>query len=176
MIGRRRRASYARVSIGKQKKTNCGVSANVAGNLRLRNGDKVKVEPLTGETPQDTARSGDMVLLQVSSPPQVMSVTLSPIEDSLNALEAGEGGDEIPDEELTQRFVAPYLEEKGALVKLGHVLTLRDDNGKKLEFIVTGLTLEGDAEKEEGEKDEGRFLSRWLFCLVVYRFDKWGGD
>ena len=164
LVGRRRRACYVRVSVasGKQKKTKCTISANVAANLRLRNGDKVKVERLEGETPEDTKRSGDMVLVQVTVPPKVMSVTLSPLEDSLNALEAGEGGDEIPDEELNQRFVAPYLEEKGALVKRDHVLTLRDDNGKKLDFIVTDVTLEGDEEKEE----DAEGMCCGLFCVL----------
>lgn len=154
LVGRRRRASYARVSISKQKKTDCHVSANLAANLRLRNGDKVKVERLDGETPEDTKRSGDMLLVQVSTPPLIMSVTLSPVEDSLNALEAGEGGDEIPDEELNARFVAPYLAEKGAMVKRGHLLKLRDENGKRLEFIVTDIAMEGDAEKEEEAEEE----------------------
>ena len=174
LVGRRRRACYVRVSVasGKQKKTKCGISANVAANLRLRNGDKVKVERLMGETPEDTKRSGDMVLVQVTVPPKVMSVTLSPLEDSLNALEAGEGGDEIPDEELNQRFVAPYLEEKGALVKRDHVLTLRDDNGKKLDFIVTDVALEGDAEKEEGEEDaEGMCCVLFLYVTLVMEWE-----
>jgi len=83
LVGRRRRAAYAKVSISKQKKVVCGVSANLARNLRLRNGDKVKVEPLKGETAADAERSGDMVLLQVSDAPQVMTVTFSPIEDKV---------------------------------------------------------------------------------------------
>jgi len=152
VVGRRRRASYARVAIDKQKKNICGVSSNSAKNLRLRNGDKVKVERLEGETPQETQRSGDMILLQVMNPPKIMSVTLSPVEDSLNALGSGEGGDDISDEELNQRFVAPYLSEEGALLKLGHVLALKDDNGKLLEFMVTDIALEGEEEKEEDEE------------------------
>ena len=156
LVGRRRRACYVRVSVDQQKKTNCVISSNVAANLRLRNGDKVKVERLEGESPEDTKRSGDMVLVQVTVPPKVMSVTLSPLVDSLNALEASEGGDEIPDEELNERFVAPYLEEKGALVKRDHVLKLRDENGKKLDFIITDVALEGEEEKE-GADAEGMF-------------------
>ena len=154
LVGRRRRAAYATVSVGKQKKTHCGVSANLAKNLRLRNGDKLKVVPLVGETPADTERSGDMVLLQVSTPPELMSVTLSPVDDSLRSLEASEGGDEIPEEEITARFVAPYMEQKGGMVKRGHLLTLADENGKKLEFIVTDVVLEGEP-KEEGKEADG---------------------
>lgn len=150
LVGRRRRAAYTKVTVDKQKKDNCGVSANLAKNLRLRNGDKLKVVPLVGETPKDTERSGDMVLLQVSIPPKVMTVTLAPIEDSLKALQNSEGGDDIPAEELNTRFVAPYLEEKGGMVKVGHVLVLGDENGKKLDFIVTEIELESDKEQVEG--------------------------
>lgn len=164
VVGRRRRAAYATVSVSKQKKTNCGVSANLALNLRLRNGDKVKVESLVGETAAETERSGDMVLLQVSSPPEVMSVTLSPIDDSLKLLEASEGGDEISEEEINSRFVAPYLEERGAMVKRDHVITLADENGKKLEFIVTDIALEGAAEtEEEAEAEEGTYMLGVLY-------------
>lgn len=153
-MGRRRRAAYATVSVAKQKKTNCGVSKNLATNLRLRTGDKVKVVPLVGETSADTERSGDMILMQCSTPPEVMSVTLSPVEDSLKSLEASEGGDEIAEDEINARFVAPYMEERGGMVKRGHLLTLGDENGKKLEFIVTDVALEGEEEKEEGADGE----------------------
>ena len=105
---------------------------------------------LKGETAADAERSGDMMLLQVSDAPQVMTVTFSPIEDSLKSLENAEGGDEIPDEELEQRFVTPYLDEKGAMVKAGHAITLVDENGKKLEFMVSEVVLEGEEEGAEG--------------------------
>jgi hypothetical protein len=160
LVGRRRRAAYAKVTIDKQNNVKCVVSANFAKNLRLRNGDKLKVVPLVGETPKDTERSGDMVLLQVSTPPKATTVTLAPIEDSLKALQNSEGGDDIPEEELTARFVAPYVEEKGGMVKVGHVLALSDDNGKKLEFMVTEIELEGD--KDKIEETEGAQQIQWL--------------
>mgnify|MGYP005839635991 CR=1 FL=1 len=152
LVGRRRRATFARVSVSKQKKSVCTLSANLASNLRLRKDDKVKVVPLSKSYQEEDQHSGDVVLLDAKEAPKIMSLTLSPIEDSLQALEAGEGGDEIPDEEIQQRFVAPYLEDAGALIKKGHVLTLRDEMGKKLEFMVTGVALEGEETKEEGKE------------------------
>ena len=87
------------------------------------------------------------------------SVTLAPIEDSLQLLMKSEGRDEIPDEELNARFIEPYMADANALVKLGHVLTLRDENGKKLEFIVSSVTLEGEeAGAEEVEDNAGTTL------------------
>ncbi|CAB9501036.1 Transitional endoplasmic reticulum ATPase [Seminavis robusta] len=155
LVGRRRRAAYAIVTVGKLKKSSCSVHANLAKNLRLRNGDKIKVERLAGETPADTVRSGDMIILQVSKPPKIKAVTLSPVEDSLTALQNSEGGDAIPEDEIDERFVMPYLDETGAMMKQDHLLTLSDANGKKLEFIVTEVELESDKpEDEEGEEEE----------------------
>ena len=153
LVGRRRRASYAKISIEKQNKSSCSVSANMAKNLRLRNGDKLKVVPLVGEAPEDAERSGDMVLLQVTTPPKIMTVTLAPITDSLKSLQNSEGGDDIPEKDLMTRFINPYLEEKGGMVKVGHVLSLSDENGKKLDVMVREIELESD--KEKSEDDEG---------------------
>ena len=44
VIGRRRRFSFATINIGKGRK-GCSVSKVLAGNLRLRTGDKMKVVP-----------------------------------------------------------------------------------------------------------------------------------
>lgn len=93
-----------------------------------------------------------MVLLN-SKPPSVASVTFSPIDDSLNSLEAGEGGDEISDEELTERFITPYLNveaEESMVIKRNHLVTMRDDNGVSLEFMVTHVELESAGDEEEG--------------------------
>ena len=154
LIGRRRKASYAIVNVSKKaKKESCKVSANLAANLKLRSEDKVKVVPLAaGET--DQSRSGDLLLLTKSQVPSVESVTLSPIEDSLNELVAAEGGDEISDEEIQERFVTPYMEGMdGAVLKQGHVIRLRDENGKKLEFLVSHVDIGGgEAEEEEAGK------------------------
>lgn len=155
LVGRRRRAAYASVEIVKQKKSQCGVSANLAANLRLRNDDTVKVVPLSAAD-HDEARSGDLVLLLAKEPPAVTSVTFSPIEDSLESLQASEGGDEISDEELMQRFVTPYTEDgAGALVKRDAVITLTDENGKHLDFIITHVELEGDSDEKKEEAVEG---------------------
>jgi hypothetical protein len=155
LIGRRRRAAYVTVSVKKgQKGTACEVSLNLAKNLRIRDGDKIKLAPLGGDA-EDHERSGDMKLLQVSAPTTVAAATFSPIADSLISLQAGEGGDDISDEELTERFLTPYLnldqEEKSILVKQGHVLTLQDENGKHLEFMISNVELEGDDESAEEE-------------------------
>mmetsp|Transcript_22632 Transcript_22632/g.33238 ORF Transcript_22632/g.33238 Transcript_22632/m.33238 type:complete len:586 (-) Transcript_22632:1443-3200(-) len=155
LIGRRRRATYATVSIAKQSKLSCNVSANIASNLRVRNGDRIKIVPI-GKGDEEKV-SGDMVLTSVS-PSTAVSVTFSPIEDSLSNLESSEGGDEISDDELVERFVSPYLNlESGdgtILVKKGHVLKIVDENGKKMEFMVTHIQKEGDDEEEEIEDED----------------------
>ena len=153
LIGRRRKAAYGRVNVAKKaKKGICKVSANLAANLKLRSDDKVKVVPLTGNN-DDKSRSGDLLLLTKPEVPTVESVTFSPIEDSLEALVAAEGGDEIADEEIEARFVQPYLEGvDGAVLKQGHVIRLMDENGKKLEFMISHVDIQG----ESAEENEGR--------------------
>merc|ERR1711937_499178 len=115
VIGRRRTATYGRVSVQKKKKkvssSTCTLSENLANNLRLRKGDKVKIVPLTEETHTDEGtHSGELKLVDADSAPIVTSVTFSPIDDSLASLEALEGGDSIPDEEINERFIVPYLD------------------------------------------------------------------
>lgn len=158
LIGRRRKATYAIATVQKSKKGICGVSPNMASNLRLRNGDKIKMIRLGSE--EEQPRSGDMILMKYETPPKVSSVTFSPIEDSLNALVAREGGDELSDEEMMDRFVTPYLDlsESSAVIKKNAVLALVDDNGKKLDFLVTHVELEDDAPAEsDDEEDDGKF-------------------
>mmetsp|Transcript_40774 Transcript_40774/g.122842 ORF Transcript_40774/g.122842 Transcript_40774/m.122842 type:complete len:725 (-) Transcript_40774:41-2215(-) len=97
--------------------------------------------------------------LLTQKPPTVASVTLSPIEDSLNTLVASEGGDDIADEEIEERFIAPYLNleeaKKSILLKVGHVITIKDDNGKTLEFMVSRMEVDGmDGEEEADEESE----------------------
>lgn len=169
VIGRRRKAAYARVHVSKKaKKGVCKLSANLALNLKIRNDDKVKVVPLEAEGKDDEgndSRSGDLLLLTKSVVPAVESVTLSPIEDSLQALIATEGGDEIPDEEIHARFVQPYVEDPdGAVLQQGHVVKLADENGKKLEFIVSQVDVGGNDEAEEAEgKTAATLRSHVLF-------------
>ena len=156
IIGRRRTASYGRVSVQKKKisPSKCKVSENLAKTLRLRKGDAVKVVPLTDESSDESAHSGELSLVDSGSAPSVESVTLSPIDDSLASLEALEGGDSISDEAINERFVAPYLEESGGLLKSGQILLIKDENGRKLEFLVSSLIVEGaasDASEEDSE-------------------------
>lgn len=154
VVGRRRRAAYGRVSVVKSKKTALTISVNLAKNLRLRKGDKAKVVPLTGKLEEGT-HSGDMTILDTTEPAAIASFTLAPIEDSLTTLEAIEGGDEIPEEDLTARFISPYFENQKALLKKGQILELIDDSGRRLEFIVGSVNLEGaDAVEVDDEEDE----------------------
>ncbi|KAL7493981.1 hypothetical protein ACHAWT_002786 [Skeletonema menzelii] len=147
IIGRRRRASYAVVNVAKGSKGAVQLSFNLATNLRVRSTDKVKVVPLEEDSAE--VNSGDMALL-TTQPSVAHSVTFSPVKDSLHSLELSEGGDEIAEEELIERFVKPYLDVDGpAVLKQGHTITLRDDNNKSLEFTVTHLDTEGDADDEE---------------------------
>ena len=155
LIGRRRRAAYATVALKKGKKSNCSLTSNLAGNLRLRQDDKVKIATFS-EVSDEDARSGDLLLLKQSSPESVAAATLSPIIDSLQQLQASEGGDEISDDEIKERFLVPYTEgAEDALIKQGHVLTLRDANGKALEFIVDHVELAGQEDDNAKADDEG---------------------
>jgi translation initiation factor IF-1 len=165
IIGRRRRVTYAIASVPSKKKgsnSNCSISHNLATNIRVRDGDKVKIVKLGDGAADAEERSGDMILL-TKEPDVVESVTYSPIEDSLNSLINAEGGDEIEDEELMERFISPYLnieEDGGAIVaKEGSVVTMNDENGKSLDFIVTHVD---DGE----EKDEGKISINRLSLLL----------
>mmetsp|Transcript_21940 Transcript_21940/g.32057 ORF Transcript_21940/g.32057 Transcript_21940/m.32057 type:complete len:963 (+) Transcript_21940:237-3125(+) len=167
VIGRRRRVSYAIVKVSKTVKRQkkqldhdqdpagpCEVSLTLGSNLRIRDGDKVKLVPLGVDSDDDDevegSVSGDMVLT-TSTPVKAESVTLSPIADSLSGLEGLED-DELSEEDMLERFVTPYF-ENGGVVKLGHVLKLVDENGKSLEFLVTHVALEGE-EEDDGAKEE----------------------
>ncbi len=178
IIGRRRRASYALVNVAKGSKGAVKLSSNLAINLRVRSTDKVKVVPLEEDSTEEN--SGDMALL-TTQPSVAHSVTFSPVKDSLNSLELSEGGDEIAEEELIERFVKPYLDVDGsAVLKQGHTITLRDDNNKSLEFTVTHLDTEGDADAEEdvdevdedGKKDDshGAVYLFYLSSKFIYLY------
>ena len=126
---------------------------NAAKNLRLRKGDKAKIVALNGKMEEGT-HSGDMVLLDVTEPAKIASITLSPIDDSISTLSAIEGGDEISEEDLTARFITPYFENQKALLKKGQVLELTDDTGRRLEVMVTDILLEGQDVKETVEEGD----------------------
>mmetsp|Transcript_5416 Transcript_5416/g.6233 ORF Transcript_5416/g.6233 Transcript_5416/m.6233 type:complete len:984 (-) Transcript_5416:41-2992(-) len=162
VVGRRRSATYGRVEVQKAKKrknnvsslSTCTLSENVAKNLRVRKGDKVKIVPIgdTSEEKKEGSHSGDLVLVETDTVPIVESLTFSPVEDSLASLETLEGGDSIPDEEIYERFIGPYLEETGGLLKRGQVLMMVDDNGRKLEFLITHMTIDSDINDDEKKK------------------------
>ncbi|KAL7559734.1 hypothetical protein ACA910_003317 [Epithemia clementina (nom. ined.)] len=162
MIGRRRKASYARVAIAKKSPiSRCQIPYNLAKSLRLRNDDKVKIHVLENKDSEEEStdekdnRSGDLLLLTKKEVPTVSAVTFSPIEDSLRSLEASEGGDEISEDEIKSRFVDPYMKgSNGALVKKGTLLIIRDGNSRSLEFMVSHVGLEGDEEEDEGATDD----------------------
>lgn len=155
LVGRRRHATYAKVEISKGgKKSSCVISQNMAYNLRLRQDDKVKLVVLekSFENEEASERSGDLRLVQ-KQPSLIQSITFSPIEDSLSGLVALEGGDEIPDQVLQARFVSPYLENcENAVLKQGHLLQLRDDNGRRLDFYVSHVSL--DVPESDSTSDE----------------------
>lgn len=159
IVGRRRRASYAVIAIGKSSKNAVSLSHNLASNLRVRDTDKVKVVPLGGENAQEfESTSGDMALL-AGSPEVATAVTFSPVKDSLHSLELSEGGDELSEDEIMNRFLKPYLnmDEGVVVLKKGHTLVLRDGNKKSLEFTVTHLGMvENDEEEGDVSEDDGK--------------------
>jgi hypothetical protein len=87
-------------------------------------------------------------------------------------LESSEGGDEISDDEIMQRFVTPYTElgdDATALIKRGHVVKMTDDNGKSLEFVVTHVELEGASPEDEAEEGNYRLHTRMVkSCRYVF--------
>jgi len=161
VVGRRRRVTYGVVSIFPKKgpsSSSCSIAFNLANNLRVREGDSIKVVPLEDSEENRAAmeeeRSGDMLLL-CRTAEVADNVALAPIEDSLNMLINAEGGDEIEEEELIERFVTPYFDMNnggGMLVKEGNVVVMRDENGKVLEFIVSSVGI--GEETEDDEEDE----------------------
>jgi len=165
VIGKRRRATYAIASVPSKKRVSnsaCSISHNLATNIRVRDGDKIKVVTLGTGAEKREESSGDMVLL-AKEPEIVASVTYSPVEDSLNSLVASEGGDDFEDEELMERFINPYLnieDDSGSVVaKVGSIVTMKDDNGKSLDFIISHIddgeeAIEGDESSKAGLVDD----------------------
>ena len=159
VVGRRRSATYGRVEVRKGKKTYvssiCTLSENLAKSLRVRKGDKVKIVPLQKDTDDEKegSHSGEMILVDTDTVPTVATLTFSPIEDSLASVEVTEGGDSIPDEEIHDRFIQPYIDESQGLLKKGQVLTLVDDNGRKLDFLITYMKIDDGKDDEETEKE-----------------------
>ena len=134
----------------------------------LQDGDKLKIVPIAEGAEDKEERSGDMVLL-TKSPDVASSVTFAPVEDSYNSLVASEGGDDIEDEELKERFIDYYmnLDEDGdsIVMKEGSIITMVDENNKQLDFIVSHI---GECDEDEEESDEGTM--RFCFCFVFVLF------
>eukprot|EP00585_Thalassiosira_rotula_P009725 CAMPEP_0196151124 /NCGR_PEP_ID=MMETSP0910-20130528/33084_1 /TAXON_ID=49265 /ORGANISM="Thalassiosira rotula, Strain GSO102" /LENGTH=907 /DNA_ID=CAMNT_0041414425 /DNA_START=158 /DNA_END=2881 /DNA_ORIENTATION=+ len=157
IVGRRRRASYARVAVAKMSFDKVKLRQNLATNLRVRDTDKVKIVTLDGrEEDEESYSTGDMALLN-SHPSVAHSVTFSPVKDSLHSLELSEGGDELSEEEIVERFLTPYLNVEDAgevIVKAGHTLVLMDANGRSLEFTVSHLDMDGDESDADEEVED----------------------
>ena len=143
------------------------LSNNLATNLRVLDTDKVKIVPLNTS---DNGEENESESYTLGNPPSDIahSVTFAPIRDSLHTLELKErGGDEFSDEEISERFVVPYLnmdedgDGNGVVLREGHTLVLKDDNGVSLEFMVSHLDLVGDdSENEESVVAEsGKFFA-----------------
>jgi len=151
IVGRRRRASYGIVAVTKMSTSKASISYNMASNLRLRENEKLKIVPIQEGAEEQEERSGDMILL-AKKPDVVASVTFAPVEDSYNTLVASEGGDDIEDEELKERFVDNYLNMDAGgdiVIKEGNIVSIRDENGKTLEFIISHVGGEEDDEMAE---------------------------
>lgn len=154
IIGKRRRASYGKVKVAKMKSGSVKCSYNVASNLRIRDTDLAKIVPLnTVGGGDDDMDAHESYSLGTQPTDVAAAVTFSPVVDSLRTLELREGGDELSDDEILERFVNPYLnlEEDGdVILKEGHTLVLMDSNKVALEFTVSHLDLEGGEEGEDG--------------------------
>jgi hypothetical protein len=174
LIGRRRNASYAHVAITDSSKEStktktdlCVISQNLASNLRLRQDDKVKIVPLKSVN-HDESRSGDLLLLKTDEVRQATSISLAPVEDSLNALISSEGGDELSNDEILDRFVRPYFagsDDEVQLLKQGHLISLRDESGRRLEFYVT--LMEFDESATDDEKADGTYRNETFHILFL---------
>lgn len=170
IIGRRRRASYVMVKVAKMSSSSVGLRYNLASNLRVRDTDKVKIVPLDGNVEDEEAYgTGDMALV-TSQPELASSVTFSPVKDSLHSLELSEGGDELSEDEIMERFVVPYLnvEDAGEIVlKEGHTLVLMDANKVSLEFTVSHLGMGAEDDEVDAEEQGKRGSYPVLFNVVL---------
>ena len=176
IIGRRRRVSYGTVQVSKMKNGSVKLSNNLANNLRVLDTDKVKIVPLNSNENEGEENESESYTL--GNPPSDIahSVTFAPIRDSLHTLELKErGGDEFSDEEISERFVVPYLnmdEDDGndgnsvVVLREGHTLVLKDDNGVSLEFMVSHLDLVGD--DDDSENEESVVAESGKFCMCEF--------
>jgi hypothetical protein len=172
VIGKRRRASYARVVVISDKEGGSGggggggnkakIGRNLASNLRIRDDDKLRIVTLDdlasmGEDDDDEHCDGAGSYGLGPRPTAVASsVTFHPLKDSASS------SDEAGDDELSERFVRPYLDSSAsdedgavALLRQGHVLSLVDESGVVMEFSVGHLDVEGGSDDDEKGENMG---------------------
>merc|ERR1712157_668289 len=114
IVGKRRKVTMVNIEIKKGLK-GCEVSKNTAKNLRLGQGDLLKIVKLLEEKNDEeiVERSGDYVLLNYNKKPEIAKeVTLCVIKDV--------NKDELEDEEIISRFILPYIEDD-IIMKKGDV-------------------------------------------------------
>ena len=153
------------------------LSNNLANNLRVLDTDKVKIVPLNSNEKDGEENESESYTLGTPPTEIAHSVTFAPLRDSLHTLELKErGGDEFSDEEISERFVVPYLnmdEDNGndgnsVVLREGHTLVLKDDNGVSLEFMVAHLDLVGDNDDSENEESVVAESGKFLFDVCAH--------
>eukprot|EP00520_Triparma_pacifica_P005897 CAMPEP_0118645306 /NCGR_PEP_ID=MMETSP0785-20121206/7428_1 /TAXON_ID=91992 /ORGANISM="Bolidomonas pacifica, Strain CCMP 1866" /LENGTH=872 /DNA_ID=CAMNT_0006537175 /DNA_START=1 /DNA_END=2616 /DNA_ORIENTATION=+ len=139
LIGRRRRTSTCTLKTSsKLSQSACTLSPNLATNLKLDSGDSVKIISNQGEELEDAEE-----------------VVFSPTIEALGKLEALNGGDELSEEDLTTRFVLPYLTSGPGTLKVGALLTLYDSQGLSCQFLITSLTTPTSSSPDVGPETKG---------------------
>jgi hypothetical protein len=161
VIGKRRRASYARVDVaprrgGGMARGVAKIGRNLASNLRVRDDERLRIVTLDG-LPVDVegGEGGDgngSYGLGPRPTNAASSVTFHPLRDS-----SSYDADEMSDEMLADRFVRPYLEggeevDGVALLRQGHVLSIADEGGVVMEFTVGHVDVDGK-DDDDNEKD-----------------------
>jgi len=159
VVGRRRSVTMANIAILPKSKEaqKCQISKILAKNIQIRESDSLKIVPFSSSEEESDEglpeRSGDYLLLNQNKKPNVATdVRLSPIKESLAALNE----DDIDDDELTDRFITPYIEGEGNIIwKKGHVLTMKDENLKSLEFLIVDISFEDESDSKAEEEEAG---------------------
>mmetsp|Transcript_24491 Transcript_24491/g.55935 ORF Transcript_24491/g.55935 Transcript_24491/m.55935 type:complete len:904 (-) Transcript_24491:224-2935(-) len=155
VIGRRRLTNYFTVAVEKRC-AGASLSANAAYNLRVTAGDRVKLVVPGADAEED----GPTYDYAGEAPLEIKEVIFAPVEDSVATYERmHNGGDELDDEEVLEKFVRPYMEEEGIL-RAGMIVKMAEggDNagsGRTVEFLVKSIVPKGDdADKKKGKDDE----------------------
>ncbi|GMI03876.1 hypothetical protein TrRE_jg9638 [Triparma retinervis] len=112
----------------------------MANNLKLDTGDTAKVISLDTST----------------NLPSADEISLSPTEESLNRLESLNGGDALTEEDLTTRFILPYLAFGSGHVKVGTLVTLYDSDSNACDFIVTSVSTPSDSDADPPADAKGK--------------------